>query len=76
MSKKRGASCWHVVSFYAGDLSRVGRRGDKPTGFVHGTHDKAFAIREATHLEKKLGEHVFVRAYSCARAPKLFNLKV
>lgn len=70
----RKPSCWFIVSFYAGDLHRVGKR-NKPTGFVRGTMGKASAVREAKHWEEKLGEHVFVRAYSCERAPKLFNLK-
>jgi hypothetical protein len=72
---KRAASCYHVVSFYAGDLHRVGTR-DRPRGFVRGTHGKATAQKEAQRLDRELGQHVFVRAVKCSRARRLFDLSV
>lgn len=77
MSRKPARACYHVVSFYAGDLWKVETRAkDKPMGFVNGTIGKRRdAVRYAAELEKKKGEHVFVRAIKCDRAKRLFNLK-
>ena len=71
----RRASCWHVVSFYAGDRWRV-ERGERPDGFVCGTMPKAAAQRFAAHIEATAGDHVFVRAYRADRARRIFNLYV
>lgn len=77
MAKPRKSACYHVVSFYAGDLWRVQARSkDKADGFVNATIGKrADAIKYAARLEKQKGEHVFVRAIKCDRAKKLFKLK-
>lgn len=70
----RRASCYHVVSFYAGDLWKVGKRGERPAGIVRGTHNKSAAIRHARDLDAGGGAR-FVRAYQCDRAKRLFDLK-
>lgn len=74
---KRRTACYHVVSFYAGDLARVQGRGkDRPDGFVNATIGRRKdALTFAKTLEKQKGEHVFVRAIKCDRAKKLFKLK-
>jgi len=75
MPKTRKTSCWFVVSYYAGD--RPGR--SRPRGFVRGTMDKAGAQKYAAFLQKEAGgqkANAIYEAYSCDRAPKLFNLKV
>ena len=71
---KRKASGWFVVSYYAGD--RPGKT--RPRGFVKGVFGKAKAHREAEFFQRKAGgaaANVIVKAFSCQRAPKLFNLK-
>lgn len=73
---KRKPSCWFVVSYYAGD--RPGAK-PKPRGFVRGTMGKAAAQRLAASLQRKEGgqaANVVVEAYSCDRAPKLFDLRI
>ncbi len=70
----RKASCWFVVSYYAGDRPGPSR----PRGSVRGVHGKAAAMKEAAAIQKRLGgqkANVIVEAFSCERAPKLFDLK-
>lgn len=72
---KRKPSCWFVVSYYAGD--RPGAK-PKPRGFVRGVMGKAAAVKHAAseqHREGGQAANVIVEAYSCARAPKLFDLR-
>jgi hypothetical protein len=77
MSGKRRQACYHVVSFYVGDMWKVRARSkDKPMGFVNATIGRRRdAIEYATNLEKRKGEHVYVRAIKCDRAKRLFDLK-
>ena len=69
------ASCWFVISYYAGD-----RPGMKPKarGFVRGVMGKAAAQKYAAHEQKREGggaANVIVKAFSCDRGTKLFDLK-
>lgn len=76
---RRGASCWFVVGYYAGDHGRIGKRGEKPTGVVYGTHDKRTAVREAAARDAEYtrrGESAYAKAFQCARAKRLFDLSV
>lgn len=79
MARPRGASCWFVVGYYAGDHWRIGKRGERPGGTVYGTHDKRSAVREAAVRDAEYtrrGEPAFVKAFECKRAKRIFDLRV
>jgi hypothetical protein len=64
-----------VVGYYAGDVPGSKR----PRGHVYATMGKAAAIRHAADMQRRAGgqaANAIYKAFTCERAPRIFDLTV